>query len=66
MAAMEMTFPYGDPEFLEKLKFGDQVEGTLRVVKEGDVVAEYELLGLEVTKPQHSRSCSRYRRERRA
>ena len=47
MAAMEMRFPYKDRDFLEELKPGDLVEGTLRVESENGAVIEYELMGLE-------------------
>lgn len=52
MDAMVMPFAYDDNEFLQTLKVGDEVEGTLRVVKEGDVVGDYELLDLTVTHPK--------------
>jgi protein SCO1/2 len=51
MDAMLMPFPYKDNEFLKTLKIGDVVEGTLRVVKEDGVVADYDLRDLEVTLP---------------
>jgi protein SCO1/2 len=51
MDAMVMPFAYKDNEFLKTLKIGDEVEGTLRVVKEDGVVADYELLDLAVTRP---------------
>jgi protein SCO1/2 len=51
MDAMVMPFPCTDREFLEKVKFGDLVEGTLRVVKEDGDVAEYEIRDMEVKMP---------------
>jgi protein SCO1 len=51
MPAMEMRFAYQDRGFLEELKPGDVVEGTLRVESENGAAVDYELIGLEVTKP---------------
>ncbi len=46
-----MPFQPSDPAILKSLHPGDEVEGTLRVVKEDGAVKEYQLLDLKVTKP---------------
>ena len=51
MPAMAMPFQLSDPAILESAHPGDEVEGTLRVVKEDGAVKEYQLLDLKVTKP---------------
>jgi protein SCO1 len=51
MDTMEMRFLYKDRDLLRELKPGDEVEGTLRVVRENGAVIEYELKDLEVKKP---------------
>jgi protein SCO1 len=50
MPAMQMPFHYKDRTFLDKLRPGDTVEGTLRVERAQGAVREYELLSLSVTK----------------
>lgn len=51
MDAMTMPFSLEDRRLLDDLKPGDAVEGTLQVDKEGDVVKDYALLNLAVTRP---------------
>jgi protein SCO1/2 len=51
MDAMTMPFQLADPAILESIHPGDEVEGTLRVVKEDGAVKEYQLLDVKVTKP---------------
>ena len=51
MGAMTMPFEVSDPAILKSIHPGDEVEGTLRVVKEDGAVKEYQLLDLKVTKP---------------
>jgi len=51
MDAMTMPFQLSDPTVLESINPGDEVEGTLRVVKQDGAVTEYQLLDLKVTKP---------------
>jgi protein SCO1 len=50
MPSMDMPFDVSDPAILATLRPGDEVEGTLRVVKENGAVEEYKLLDLKVTK----------------
>ncbi len=54
MGAMTMRFSYPDKAALESLHLGDQVAGTLRVVKEDGVVDDYALRALTVTEPAPS------------
>jgi protein SCO1/2 len=53
MPAMTMPFTLKEAEAaaFDDLRVGDEVEGTLRVAKAGGEVADYELLGLVVTRP---------------
>ncbi len=51
MGAMTMPFNLKDRSLLEDVEPGDEVEGPLRVVKEGDIVRDYELENLVVTRP---------------
>lgn len=51
MPEMTMPFSLRDRETLDDLKEGDEVEGSLRVVREGGEVADYELTRLTVTRP---------------
>jgi protein SCO1/2 len=51
MPAMTMPFQLADPSSLESIQPGDEVEGTLRVVKEDGAVKEYHLVDLKVTRP---------------
>ncbi|MHC5536771.1 copper-binding protein [Singulisphaera rosea] len=51
MGAMTMPFSVKDPAIFEDLRQGDEVEGPLRVISEGGMVKDYELVDLVVTKP---------------
>lgn len=51
MPAMTMRFEYKDRDLLAELRPGDEVEGTLHVVKVDGAVESWELRGLTVTKP---------------
>jgi protein SCO1/2 len=51
MDAMKMSFPCSDQALLENLKPGDSVTATLQVAKENEVVIEYHLRDVAVTKP---------------
>jgi protein SCO1/2 len=53
MKAMTMPFTLKDQDraIFDDLRIGDTVEGTLRVWYEGDVVKDYSLANLVVTKP---------------
>jgi protein SCO1/2 len=51
MDAMTMPFSLKDRTLLDDLRPGDEVEGRLRVEKDGDTVKDYELETLVVTKP---------------
>lgn len=51
MGAMTMPFSLKDPALLEDVRPGDEVEGPLRVIKEGGLVKDYELVDLVVTRP---------------
>jgi protein SCO1/2 len=51
MNAMTMPFTLKDHSLLDDVQPGDQVEGQLRVEKEGKVVKDYELTDLVVTHP---------------
>ncbi len=51
MDAMTMPFAIKDRALLDDLRPGDEVEGPLRVVKRGDLVEDYELTDLAVTRP---------------
>ena len=59
MSAMTMPFHVSDQDSLDGVKPGDEVEATLHVVRENDVVSEYELRGLTVIKPAIPRDGSR-------
>jgi protein SCO1/2 len=51
MKAMTMPFTLKDRAIFDDLRVGDTVEGTLRVSYEGDLVKDYELANLVVSKP---------------
>jgi protein SCO1/2 len=51
MNAMTMPFTLKDHSLLDDVQPDDQVEGQLRVEKEGKVVKDYELTDLVVTRP---------------
>ncbi|SIN84161.1 protein SCO1/2 [Singulisphaera sp. GP187] len=51
MNAMTMPFTLKDHALLDDLQPGDEVEGDLQVEKEGEVVKDYELTGLVVSRP---------------
>lgn len=51
MDAMTMPFTLKDRAILEELQPGDEVEGTLRVESEHEIVKDYELADLVVTRP---------------
>jgi protein SCO1/2 len=53
MSAMTMPFTLKEKEreVFDDLRVGDEVEGLLRVTYSGDVVQDYELVNLVVTKP---------------
>jgi protein SCO1/2 len=51
MPAMTMPFAIKDKAAFDDLRVDDEVEGTLRVDREGGEVADYELLDLVVTRP---------------
>lgn len=51
MNAMTMPFTLKDHALLDDVRPGDEVEGNLRVEKEGKIVKEYELTDLVVTNP---------------
>lgn len=51
MNAMTMPFTLKDHALLEDILPGDEVEGDLKVEKEGKVVKDYELTTLVVTRP---------------
>ncbi len=50
----ECRFAYKDQAVLDRLRPGDQVEGTLRVERSQGAVNQYELRGLTVTKAGHA------------
>jgi protein SCO1/2 len=54
MDAMTMPFTVKDRRELDDLRPGDGIEATLRVLKEGDEVQDYELTGVVVAKPAES------------
>ncbi len=51
MDAMLMTFPVSDPALLDGVEPGDEIEGTLRVVRRKGEVGDYSLTRLDVTVP---------------
>jgi protein SCO1/2 len=51
MDAMTMAFTLKDRSAFDDLRVGDEVEGTLRVEKEGGEVNDYDLADLVVTRP---------------
>jgi protein SCO1/2 len=51
MDAMTMPFQVKDHGLLEDVRVGDEVEGTLHVIKDKDEVSDYELTRLVVSKP---------------
>ena len=51
MGAMTMPFQLADPKELESIHPGDEIQATLRVVKQDGAVTEYQLFDLRVTNP---------------
>jgi protein SCO1/2 len=51
MKAMSMPFSVPDRALFDDLRVGDEVEGTLRVESEGDLLKDYALVDLAVKKP---------------
>jgi len=60
MQAMTMPFSVKDRALFDDLAVGDEVEGTLRVEKEGEEVKDYELVDLVVRRPAPPRNRPRH------
>jgi protein SCO1 len=58
MEAMTMPFTVKDRKLLEDVRTGDEVEGELRVEREGGEVKDYELTDLVVTRPAPAQALS--------
>jgi len=58
MGAMTMPFTLKDPKLLDDVNVGDEVEGSLRVEREGGEVKDYELTDLAVSRPAPAQGLS--------